>query len=296
MFDFQPIELSMKPMVEKYRAHWDMDGSEYTFTNLLIWGTNGRILLAERDNTLFCLLRMGEYPIMFAPLPLDENVDYARAVGLAHEYMQHEGNETKFSAISGPLADLFRTRCPEYPLMEDRANFDYVYNTQDLLTLKGRHFHAKRNYLNYFTSQYDFEYVTVKSDMMEECLRVYRDWLDEKTVIEPYALDEMEAIKTIVENMDALGVRGGGIRIGGRLAAFSLGERMRRDTALIHIEKADGDIRGLFTAINQQFVEHEWQDSLYINREEDMGLEGLRKAKLSYHPVRMVEKYEVRIK
>lgn len=164
------------------------------------------------------------------------------------------------------------------------------------MTLKGRHFHAKRNYLNYFTSQYDFEYVTVKSDMMEECLRVYRDWLDEKTVIEPYALDEMEAIKTIVENMDALGVRGGGIRIGGRLAAFSLGERMRRDTALIHIEKADGDIRGLFTAINQQFVEHEWQDSLYINREEDMGLEGLRKAKLSYHPVRMVEKYEVRIK
>lgn len=297
MLDFQPIDLSMKPLVEKFRAFWNMDSSEYTFTNLFIWGTDDHISLAEYADTLFCLLRFGtEDPFMFAPLPKDDSVDYERAVSLAREYLEGIGAKIRFSAVTGPLAELFDTRCREYDLKEDRANFDYVYSTQDLLTLKGKKYHTKRNHLNHFFGNYDVEYVQIRPELLDECLKVYTDWLEDKNAIEPYALAEMEAIKNIVKNMDALGVCGGGIRLEGRLAAFTLGERMSPDTALIHIEKADGSIRGLFTAINQQFIEHEWQDTLYINREEDMGLEGLRKAKLSYHPIRMVEKYEARIK
>lgn len=297
MLDFQPIELSMKPLIEKYRAYWNMDSSEYTFTNLFIWGAGGHISIAEYADTLFCLLRWGPgAPFMFAPLPLNGSVDYGRAVAIAREYFQKRGIPIKFSAVSEPLADLFRVQCPEYELTEDRANFDYVYRTEDLLHLNGKKYHAKRNHYNHFLSQHEFEYVTLTSDMVEECLQVYTDWLEDKQAIEPSAFAEMEAIRLIVSHMDVLGVHGGGIRINDRLAAFTLGEKMREDTALIHIEKADGSVRGLFTAINKLFIEHEWQDTLYINREEDMGLEGLRKAKLSYHPVRMVEKFEARLK
>ena len=291
--DFQPINLSMKPMVEKYREHWDMDSSEYTFTNLLMWGTDGHILLEEYGDTLFCLLRYDqEAPFMFAPLPLNENTDYERSVHIAGEYMKNLGTEPRFSAVTGHLAELFRARCADYELKEDRANFDYVYRTEELLTLSGKKFHAKKNHLNQFRDKYAFEYVELRPEMLEECLEVYANWLNGKEVVEPSALGELAAIKTIITNMDALGVRGGGIRMEGKLTAFTLGELMRPDTALIHIEKAVGSIRGLFTIINQQFIEHEWKDTLYINREEDMGLEGMRRAKMSYHPIRMVEKFE----
>ena len=95
--------------------------------------------------------------------------------------------------------------------------------------------------------------------------------------------------------MDTLGVKGGGIRIQGKLAAFTLGEQINDEIAVIHIEKADSGIPGLYTIINQQFVEHAWTKVKYINREEDMGLEGLRRAKLSYNPAFMIDKFHGRL-
>ena len=107
-------------------------------------------------------------------------------------------------------------------------------------------------------------------------------------------LCERDAIITAVTNMDELSIKGGGIVIDGKLAAFSLGQRISNEMAVIHIEKAPDSVDGLYTLINQQFVEHEWADVTYINREEDMGIEGMRKAKLSYRPVKFIEKYTAR--
>ena len=84
--------------------------------------------------------------------------------------------------------------------------------------------------------------------------------------------------------------------LGDKVVAFTFGEKLNSDTAVIHVEKADPEIRGAYTAINQNFVAAEWSEMTYINREEDMGLEGLRQAKESYHPVKMIEKYFVTVK
>ena len=105
----------------------------------------------------------------------------------------------------------------------------------------------------------------------------------------------LQNVKAVIKNMDCLGVKGGCIKTDGKMTAFTLGEQISRDTALIHIEKADSKTLGLYTIINREFVEHEWKDTLYINREEDLGIEGLRKSKLSYNPAFMVNKFLVKV-
>ena len=296
MLQFQPIAPEMRELVLRYTTQWHLNSSEYTFTNLLMWGTNGRIKLAEHDNALFFLLKYGKQEaFMFAPLTLSPQGDYVRAVKTAEEYCLQNGITPLFKAISGLLKDAF-SQCEEYELFEDRDNYDYVYRMEDLLTLSGKKLHAKRNHINQFRARYAFEYVEIMPHMLEECMEVYRIWLEGKDVFEPGVLGEMEAIRQILMHMEFLGVKGGGIRIGGRLVAFTLGEKVNNEMAVIHIEKADGSIPGLYTIINQQFIEHEFTDVKLINREEDMGLEGLRRAKLSYYPTMLLEKYEGRRK
>lgn len=289
---FEPINLQMKPLVDRYLNSWRLSGSEYTFTNLLMWGINGRIKVAEYESALYIKLRYGnDDPFMLAPLTLDLSCDYGNAVRLADEYMQGSGYSPIYKAISGPLVEKFASCCPEHRLTEDRDNFDYVYLSRDLIQLSGKKFHSKRNHINRFKSEYGFEYILITPDMLDECLEVYSLWLHEKDKLLPGMLGELDAIKAAITNMDVLGVKGGGIRIDGKLRAFSLGQLINEDMAVIHIEKADESFEGIYSVINQQFAEHEWSGVKYINREEDMGIEGLRKAKLSYRPIELIHKY-----
>ena len=289
---FEPINLQMKSLVERYLNSWRLSGSEYTFTNLLIWGTNGRIKVAEYESALYIKLRYGnDEPFMLAPLTLDVSRDYGNVVRLSDEYMYDSGYSPTYRAISGPLVKKFAACCPDHTLTEDRDNFDYVYLSKDLILLSGKKFHSKRNNINRFKSEYSFEYVRIIPDMLNDCLEVYSDWLHEKDKLLPGMLGELDAIKAAITNMDVLGVKGGGIRIDGKLRAFSLGQLINEDMAVIHIEKANESFEGIYSVINQQFAEHEWSGVKYINREEDMGIEGLRKAKLSYRPVELIQKY-----
>lgn len=293
--NFKQIDISMKSMVEGYTSAWGLECSEYTFANLLMWGTNGRILLCEKKDTLFILMNWYGSTFMFAPLTKSPKMsDYKTALDTAADHMRKNGIEPIFLAISGPIKTAFE-QCEGYSLREDRNNADYVYSTESLTTLSGKKLHAKRNHINKFMSEYGdgFEYVDVTGDMLDECVAVYNEWLSEKN---PDETEEMElcAIKTLMTNMEELGIRGGGIRLGEKLVAFTLGQKINDNMAVVHIEKADANIAGLYTVINNQFVINALQDVRFINREEDMGLAGLRKAKLSYAPAYLIEKFEGR--
>ena len=291
--NFRPIDVSMKTMVESYTKPWKLKCSEYTFTNLLIWGAEDKIKLAEENDVLFFLLDYGEEDrLMFAPLTRSPESDYRRALDTAAEFCLAGGIVPEFRAISGPIKDAF-ARCPGYSLAEDRDNFDYIYRMEDLRDLSGKKLHAKRNHINQFMAQYgqSYEYVRLNSDLLGECMALYNEWLQAKDAADPDAVGEYIAIRTLITHMDALGVVGAGIRVDGKLKAYTMGERIDGETAVVHIEKADTDIPGLFTVINNLFVKNEFADMKFINREEDMGLEGLRRAKLSYNPVMLIEKY-----
>ena len=291
---FEPVELAMKNAVERYTTAWGLESSEYTFTNLLMWGVGGKIQLAEDNGALFLLLEEQGRRYMFAPLTLDPGGDYGAALTLAVEWFRENGVEPVFKAISGPIRDAFE-RAGGFALTEDRNNFDYVYTMEELRDLAGKKLHAKRNHINQFMAQYghEYEYVRVTPGMLEECVAVYNEWLLGKDPDEANVM-ELCAIKVVLRHMEELGVVGGGVRIGGRLAAFTLGQRINGRCAVVHIEKADGGVTGLYTVINNLFVKNEFSDMQFINREEDMGLEGLRRAKLSYNPAYLIHKFEGR--
>ena len=291
--EFRPIELEMKELVERYTKPWHLQCSEYTFTNLYIWGKEAHLELAEEDGALFFFARYGQgKPFMFAPLSQDPSADYGTVLKKAVKEFEKRGEVPCFRAISGPIYEAFK-RAEGYSLEEDRDNADYVYSAESLCTLAGKKLHAKRNHINKFRAEYgdSFEYVPVTKDMLEECLAVYDEWILGKDPTEPGALGERCAIERAISAMDVLRIKGGGIRIGGKLAAFTLGEEIDNEIAVIHIEKADSSVPGLYTIINQQFAQREFSHMQYINREEDMGIAGLRKAKLSYYPAFLIEKY-----
>lgn len=290
---FRPVDIQMREMVHSYTKPLHIQNSEYTFTSMLMWCKEDRIRVAEAEDTLFILYVFPHLlPFMLAPLPRRRE-DYPRAIEMCAAHLQGMGARPSFRCITEEYKPFFEQA--GYRLTEDRDNFDYVYNMEDLRTLSGKKYHGKRNHINQFLSQYTYEYVEVTPAMSAECMGVYEEWLAGKDPTEYGILGEQEAIRIGFKYMRELELLGGGIRINGKLRAFSLGERVDDDMAVIHIEKADADVPGLYPLINREFVEHAWTGVKYINREEDMGLEGLRRAKLSYNPAYLLKKYQAEL-
>ncbi|MDL0218599.1 phosphatidylglycerol lysyltransferase domain-containing protein, partial [Clostridioides difficile] len=188
-----------------------------------------------------------------------------------------------------------------FEYIEERDLFDYIYDAESLRTLAGKKNQKKRNHINYFLKEYAgrYEAKLLDKENFDECLVLMKEWesnKEENNEFDESMDDELIGIKKIFNHYDILKdkVKVFGVYVDGKLEAFSIGELLNPNMALIHIEKANPDIRGLYPFINQQFLVSEFKDVEFVNREEDLGIEGLRKAKLSYHPCRFVEKYSVR--
>ena len=173
-----------------------------------------------------------------------------------------------------------------------RDQYDYIYRRTDLATLHGRHLDAKRNHIHRFRAEHpDFEYRPLTTESFDECRRLTEIWQEEKSQNDNENENRNETINaelrvmdTIFSNWDALGMIGGSIFVDGRMVAFTYGSAVTTDTFDVCVEKADRHVEGAFAIINQQFAEHLPEQYVYLNREEDMGIPGLRQAKLSYHP------------
>jgi len=173
-----------------------------------------------------------------------------------------------------------------------RDYFDYIYRRLDLAVLKGKRYQSKRNHVNKFTNKYNYEYVELTPDLIPECLEVEERWRADNTVSDyETLLNESRSMTLALKNFEKLGGMGGAIRVDGRIVAFSFGSPINEDTFCVHVEKADANIEGLYSVINQMFSSHIPEKYTFMNREEDLGIEGLRKAKLSYLPSILLEKY-----
>jgi uncharacterized protein len=171
---------------------------------------------------------------------------------------------------------------------------DYLYRADRLRRLSGKTMRRKRNHFNRFIRSYpDYTYQPISTDDRTEALQLVKDWCDERELDTMNLLQsDYRAIRQLFIDMPRLDVRGGCIRVNGQLVAFALGSLIHDDTAVIHFEKATTDHDGLYAAINKLVLEHAFPDVTWVNREEDMGIAGLRKAKESYNPVRFIHKYE----
>ena len=179
-----------------------------------------------------------------------------------------------------------------FEIQYNRDAADYVYETEKLAALAGKKLHGKRNHINKFKNLYpDWTYESLNESNVEECFQMALKWRNQNGCDDDAEKNaEMCVTLNSLRLYKELGLKGGVLKIGSRIVAFSVGEPLCSDTFVVHIEKAFPDVEGAYPMINQQFVQHECMDYLYVNREEDTGAEGLRKAKLSYRPVFLVNK------
>ncbi|MFA6947362.1 MAG: phosphatidylglycerol lysyltransferase domain-containing protein, partial [Eubacteriales bacterium] len=195
---------------------------------------------------------------------------------------------------SGMVAHV-RSVFPDAAVTENRELFDYIYDADSLISLSGKKLHQKRTHYNNFITRYNWEYTRIGENNLALLRRAYESlWRYESDEGQDFA-DEHIAIAELIGNFTALGLTAGVITVGGEIAAYSIGERFTCCHALIHTEKADKNYEGAFAAINREFAAHEFADCRFINREEDMGIEGLRRAKLSYQPALLNEIYSLTI-
>lgn len=272
------------------------ENSHYNFTTVYIWRKPFNMQWAIEDGVLYMIAEWEGRTMLLNPFGPDEKMEEAARKQV--EWIQAQGKPFFAYGIEEWMTKIYES-LPGLNLKarSDRDEADYVYDTQALINLSGRKYHSKKNHLNAFRRDYpEAEYLPITEDIVDVCKLNMNGWykeLQQQMPDDPYIATERESVMEILSDMEYFGLKGAAIRIGKRIVAFTLGEQLNKDTVVIHIEKGAPDIRGAYTIINQSFLEHEWSDMTYVNRQEDMGLEGLRKAKESYRPVRMVQKYIV---
>ncbi len=303
MLELNDITLDKKELIDGFLKRRKSRNSEFSFSYLYMWRKSYDMKYAITDDML-CILpkhtggpRSASFPIGFEN-PDGTSRSIKKFVETLLEYFKESGEEPLIHLYDEGTMELLVKEFPDkFIITEDRNNFDYVYRVDELTKLSGKKFHSKKNHINKFKKMYpDWEYCRLSPENNGECMALFDEWQTDKGWEAESIGEEREALCEFLNNRDALGYIGGGIRVGGRLVAFSFGEALGADTAVIHFEHVDPNCEGAFAIINQQFLEHEWQNYTYVNREEDMGIPGMRKAKESYHPAFMIKKYVATLK
>ncbi|WP_419726551.1 DUF2156 domain-containing protein [Terrisporobacter petrolearius] len=297
---FKDINMESREMLNPYFDLVDYEACEYCFNTLYMWqhlyktgyyiGDGFAVIVAEYEGNTFSIL------------PLAKKEDMPRVIQFVVDYFEKEQKKIYFRGITQEVVDFLKENYPgKFNYIEERDLFDYVYDGESMRELKGRKNVKKRNHINYFKKEYEgrYEYRLLDEKDFDPCLELVQEWTsnkEENNAVDEEMEEELIGIKKLFESYSVLKdkLKIAGIFIDGKLEAFTMGEYINPNMALIHIEKANPVIRGLYPFINQQFLVREFSDAEFVNREEDLGIEGLRKAKLSYHPVRFVEKYTVR--
>lgn len=289
MDDFKPIELGDIAVFKEFLAVDPPRTSELTFTNLFMWRNRYRPAWRAWQDFLLLMLR----PDDEAPfgLPPVGKGDKREAIEVLCKDLAKLSSEVKICRAEAEFVRTYVER-DKFHSIEDPNNSDYVYLTENLIHLPGNRYHRKKNHLNKFLKTYAFEYRELDADLVTHFLGLQEAWCELRDcAINPGLFQENIAIYEALTNYEVLGFTGGAILIDSKVEAFCFGEPLNPETGVIHIEKANPDIHGLYAAINQRFCMEAFPQLKYINREQDLGLEGLRQAKLSYLPDHMVEKF-----
>lgn len=297
LINFQPVRLEDKELLNAYLQERRYEGSECNFTNFFMWQKPYRIEWALSHDCLCIKASHRGLTYMLAPYGGEDQ--YAAVIEEMKSYYQRQGLPFFLKLVTRKTAELLEQMKPgAFAFREDRDNYDYVYRSIDLCELKGRNYHRKRNHIKKFLQAYpDFEYRPLTADLVQACIENELEWCEKRECDEhPSLRCEKFAVMEALKHFSALDYTGGLILINGKVEAFTLGERLNNDTAVIHVEKANPDIRGIYNMINQQYCRHNWREITYINREEDMGIAGLRMAKEAYYPAMMIEKYDVTLR
>lgn len=289
---FKRAELEDKEIISDYFRHHTSRSCERTFVNVFLWSRQYPVKWAVVENALVFKSEDNTH-VSFA-FPAGEEEDVRKVLEEMKAYSEKKGYPFTMYNVTPDNFELLEKWYPgRFQIEYERDNADYVYESEKLAALPGKKLHGKRNHVNKFKSIYAnrWSYESISKENVEECFQMALRWRNDNGCNEDLEKNaEMCVTLNALRLFEELGLTGGVLRVDGEIVAFTIGEPVCSDTFVVHIEKAYAEIPGAYNMINQQFVEHECMDYTYVNREEDTGAEGLRRAKLSYRPVFLVEK------
>ncbi|MBE5872220.1 MAG: DUF2156 domain-containing protein [Lachnospiraceae bacterium] len=273
---------------EKYRQE-NRKGCENCFGNNYIWRKVYGVEVTEEEGCLLSRSK-GQTGIIYS-MPIGNGDKKSAIERLRSESAQRGEIFRMRNILEADRELLLKWFGDSVGFESNRDNFDYIYTVEKLTGLSGRKLHGKRNHIARFKEQNDWHYEPMHSENKKACLEMAYDWKQKNAdKWNPDMETEFEVLTQAIELFESLHFQGGVLYVENRIVAFTVGEPLNEDTFVVHFEKAYADIQGAYPMINQQFVQHACQSYTYVNREEDTGAEGLRKAKLSYVPDILLEK------
>ncbi|MDR3347580.1 MAG: phosphatidylglycerol lysyltransferase domain-containing protein [Helicobacteraceae bacterium] len=286
---FEPIDISHKADVDLAYKSSSMESADAVFVNLWLWRFSREISIARYNGFVIIAQRSEADGLQFL-MPMG-NGDLNEVISALIVKSRSEGFALRFSVVTQTDKERLEATCPErftFTPMPDKN--DYLYDCQSLIKLGGRSYHAKKNFVNRFETMYGISYEHLSDENLEETIGFVCRWFERA----PYQAEaERVGIVEMLKIYRLFACSYGILRAEGEIAAFTIGEALSPDRVVIHVEKADGaNYPGSYQTINNIHLERDWADMKVVNREEDLGIEGLRKAKLSYHPIDFVHKYE----
>ena len=287
MINFEKVTLEDKQFAEKCMRAANQRGCEYTFANLFNWAEVYGIKIARHGDFLLMKNADGEYMFPVGSGNIDEAL-----LTLEKDAEENGKNFVIYGIPKDKIEVVERVFPDRFDFESDEGHADYIYSRESLATLAGKKLHAKRNHVNKFIANNpDWKYERLNEENLHEAREMAQEWCRQLGCESEGLKKESCAVKSAFDHFFELGLIGALLRVGDRVVACTIGSEITDDSFDVHIEKAFPDVDGAYPMINQQFVKNELSKYEYVNREEDMGEPGLRKAKLSYRPAMMFERF-----
>ena len=296
MLCFKPITLCDKGWIDELVFAENSPSADFNFGNIYIWDGRYRQLVCRFGDRMLTKLRYAGRPFFVFPVgsgPLRPAVEALR------EHAAYRGCPFCLRGITDKnRAELDAAYPGRFAYAEDTDNFDYLYSAEKLATYAGKALHGKKNHCNRFEAEHDWDFVPLTRPLIPGCLDMLDLWTEANAArLDPSVRYEHDALVRAFAAYERLGLDGGVLRAGGKIVGFTLGEMTSRDTFDVHFEKAEGDINGAYPMVCREFVRmlmKKYPALVTVNREDDMGLEPLRRSKLSYRPEALLKKYTAR--
>lgn len=286
--EWKNLEIQDKKIIDEYTKK-RFNTCDYNFTNQILWSIGEKTQYKIKDGVLIIKGIYENEEYYYMPIPKDESSINLSEWKMVIKKIIESGK--KIILVPEYWKNLLEK---EFILEERRESFDYIYNSQDLRTLKGRKYSKKKNRINNFNKLYNYVYERIGKNNIAEVIEFQENWCQTRGCYStPILNNENLGIMNILHNYDNLDLIGAFIRVDGNIIAYTIGEKLDDEYAVIHIEKGLSNYVGSYQAINYLFVQMEFSNCKYINREDDFGDEGLREAKESYHPAFLLKKYEI---
>ncbi|MGI6172475.1 MAG: DUF2156 domain-containing protein [Christensenellales bacterium] len=302
MTELRPISISDKEVIAKRLRAENSRSADYNFGNLVMWDSRFRKHITVVGDRLIIHAQSSKYPRVKCPFFLFPAGSGALqpAIDCMKEYADRKGCAFIMRGITEEQRALLEEEFPaRFEFSETRDSFDYIYLAEKISTFAGQKLHSKRNFCNRFQKNYAWDFVRLTPDLIPGCLELFDKWVLNTDASADGMSDEYNAITIGFQNWDVLDLEGGVLRVDGEIIGFAVGERASDDTFVVHFEKALNAYSGAYPMVCREFAKqimHDHPDIVYINREDDMGLENLRKAKMDCYPEYLLKKYTAKEK